>query len=115
MEFRIKNIFGQRNYKSNSKKYFKIYIIAVEGNKTEVDYFKGFQTYQKELNIRTDVLIEPLEREDTKSAPKHVLELLKEYDARKIENNLQLIVKDKDISSLGTNIHILVDKIISNI
>ena len=79
MSSRIKSTFGKRSYLSQSQSAYKRYIIAVEGDKTEIDYFKGFNKCRKELGIRDGVDVLPLERTDTKSAPKHVYDLLNEF------------------------------------
>jgi len=85
MSSRIKSTFGKRSYLSQSQSAYKRYIIAVEGDKTEIDYFKGFNKFRKELGIRDGVNVLPLERNDTKSAPKHVFDLLNEFAQKNYE------------------------------
>lgn len=79
MSSRLISTFGKRSYVSQSQSANKRYIIAVEGDKTEIDYFKGFNKFRKELGIRDGIDVLPLERKDTKSAPKHVHNLLMEF------------------------------------
>lgn len=72
--------FGKRSYESHSRKPAQIFVIATEGL-TENDYFKGFDRNSLPLGIKDRVIVEVLERTDTKSAPKYVKELLDEYKA----------------------------------
>lgn len=71
--------FGKRNYNSKSKSPKKIFILSVEGNKTEFDYFSYISDCKKELGIDVLINIEILERIDTKSSPHWVYKLLEEY------------------------------------
>jgi hypothetical protein len=73
--------FGQRNTISQSIEPSKIFIfiIATEGNLTEKLYFEGFNEKAHELGIKDRVIVEVLDRDDTKSAPQYVKELLDEY------------------------------------
>lgn len=59
----------------------KVYYIAVEGNKTEKEYFEGLSEYRSALGIKAIVDITVLDRasNDGHSAPSQVLELLEEY------------------------------------
>lgn len=79
---RIKNLenFGRRNYSSETKTPEKFYILSVEGNNTEFDYFTLLNDYREDLGINAKIKIELLDRgDDTKSSPKWVKDLLDEY------------------------------------
>lgn len=59
----------------------KVFYLAVEGNLTEVQYFRGLSKHRKEarLDYRVDVEVLGRARSDTHSAPGQVVELLEEY------------------------------------
>lgn len=76
---RTRTRYNKRSYESESKDPNKVFIIAVEGNETEAQYFCGLENNSKYLGIPSTVRIEVLDRYDTKSAPKYVVELLEEY------------------------------------
>lgn len=73
---RTRTRYNKRSYESESKDPNKVFIIAVEGNETEAQYFCGLENNSKYLGIPSTVRIEVLDRYDTKSAPKYVVELL---------------------------------------
>ena len=78
---RIKNIkiFGKRNYESGSLEPKRVFILSVEGNKTEYDYFTYIEENKDELNISQLIKINLIERFDTNSSPEWVNQLLHEY------------------------------------
>lgn len=59
----------------------RIVFLSVEGNNTEIDYFRLVDKYRERLGVNSLVRIEPLSRHnsDTRSAPEHVFALLEEY------------------------------------
>lgn len=70
-----------RPEESNKEPPLRIVFLSVEGNKTERNYFKWIEKYREQLGIKAKVHIHSLCRakDDTLSAPEHVLELLEEY------------------------------------
>ena len=78
---RIKNTdnFGKRSYESDSLAPKSIYIISVEGNRTEYDYFTFLNDCKEELGINSLIKVSPINRIDTKSSPRWVYNLLEEY------------------------------------
>ena len=71
--------YNKRSYRSNTEKIKKIFVIAVEGNITEVQYFMGIYNNKDKIGIPNIINIEVLDRMDTNSAPAHVVALLEEY------------------------------------
>lgn len=71
----------ERSEESNQIQPKRVIVLSVEGNVTEKDYFELVQKYKASLGIHALVYIEVLSRhrDDTKSAPKYVLELMEEY------------------------------------
>lgn len=72
----------------------RIVFLSVEGNETEINYFKWVEKYRHQLGIKACVHICPLERakSDNQSAPENVLELLEEYlELRNAENLPELL------------------------
>lgn len=59
----------------------KIFFLSAEGNNTEKEYFDGISAHRQVLGINALVNVEVLKRSrnDTLSAPQHVVELLEEY------------------------------------
>jgi len=93
---RSSRTFGERTAPTEAIDPAKIYVIATEGD-TEFDYFKAFHNHKDELSIHSSIHVEPIDREDTKSAPKHVIELLEEYvDYYGIKAEELWIVIDRD-------------------
>lgn len=71
------SVFDRPN--ENSLKPKRIVFLSVEGTKTEVNYFHYIEKFREQLGIKAVVHIEVLQKNDTKSDPIHVLELLEEY------------------------------------
>ena len=65
----------------NKEPPLRIVFLSVEGNKTERNYFEWVEKYREQLGIKAKVHVHSLCRakDDTLSAPEHVLELLEEY------------------------------------
>lgn len=72
-----KGIFDRPN--ENSLKPKRIVFLSVEGTKTEVSYFRYIEKFREQLGIEAIVHIEVLRKNDTKSDPQNVLDLLEEY------------------------------------
>ena len=68
----------------------RVYFLSVEGNVTEKEYFENIQSFSDELEINSLVKIEVLKRRnnDTRSAPKDVIELLEEYIHSRSEDSI---------------------------
>lgn len=100
---RIKNVdsFGRRNYKSAVQEPNKIIVIAVEGNRTEIDYFTFIKDFRFELGISSLLQINLLERDDTNSSPAWVKDLLNEYRERfgVSENDSLWMIIDRDVQN----------------
>ena len=79
--FRLTSSHYERETKDEQIEPQKIYFIAVEGNRTEKEYFDGISQYRKDLGINALVDVEVLNRssKDGRSAPDQVVELLEEY------------------------------------
>ncbi|MDI9365363.1 MAG: RloB family protein [Flavobacterium sp.] len=90
--------FGIRQNKESLRTPNSIIVIACEG-KTEEEYFKLFNIKSKIIKVK-DISIEVLEKldlSDTKSAPKHVIDLLEEYRIHyQIDNDELWMVIDRD-------------------
>lgn len=86
-KFRLSSSTYDRNEEDNRIPPKKVYFLAVEGTKTEKEYFHGISDYSRELNINALVRVHVLDHfsKDGLSAPKHVLELLDE--CRSIRNS----------------------------
>ena len=72
-----RGVFERPN--ENSLKPKRIVFLSVEGTKTEVSYFRYVEKFREKLGIEAIVHIEVLRKNDTKSDPVNVLELLEEY------------------------------------
>ncbi|MCM1124161.1 MAG: RloB family protein [Eubacterium sp.] len=80
--FRLKSdAMFVRPEESNKEPPLRIVFLSVEGNKTEQNYFEWIEKYREQLGVKARVHVHSLRRSknDTLSAPKHVLELLEEY------------------------------------
>jgi hypothetical protein len=90
--------FGKRQNEESYKTPNSILVIACEG-KTEEEYFKLFNVKSKIIKVK-DISIEVLEKvdsSDTKSAPKHVIDLLEEYRLHyQIDKDELWMVVDRD-------------------
>ena len=79
---RINTDFGKRAVESESKEPKEVYVISIAGEgKTEEQYFDEIS----KLDTNSVVKVERLEKKDeadTKSHPKHVLDLLNERKKR---------------------------------
>jgi hypothetical protein len=98
IRLRTPRTFGKRQNEESYKIPNNILVIACEG-KTEEEYFKLFNVKSKIIKVK-DISIEVLEKldsSDTKSAPKHVIDLLEEYRLHyQAENDELWMVVDRD-------------------
>lgn len=80
-KYRLSSSVYDRETDQEKVKPCKIYFIAVEGNATEKEYFRGVSKYRTKIGINVIVDVEVLDRasKDTNSAPSAVLDLLEEY------------------------------------
>lgn len=62
------------------EKPLRIVFLSVEGNATEVDYFKHINSFKAQLGINAMVMVHVIRRanSDTRSDPRSVLSLLEE-------------------------------------
>lgn len=81
LQLREKKPRAKRSIKSHSKKFYKIYYLGFEGEKTEDQYFCGISNYKKQVGIPHTIRIEALKREqgDGGSHPKVMLNKMVEY------------------------------------
>lgn len=86
----------ERTEENNQEEPLRIVFLSVEGNDTEIRYFKYVHKYRSEIGIKKGVHIYPLKRfkKDTLSAPKDVLDLLEEYIEFRESKNLPKRLKD---------------------
>jgi hypothetical protein len=104
---RVKNIFGERHVESSSKSPKNLYVISIAGEgKTEEQYFDGLYNFTKTKIIRIERL-EKIDDLDTKSHPKHVIELLEErknyWERHGLEPNELWMVVDRDKQNVSKN------------
>lgn len=97
---RVKNTFGERPVESSSRTAKALYVISIAGEgKTEEQYFDGIYDMGSSELVRIERL-EKLYETDTKSHPKHVIELLEErkeyWEAHGVEPNELWMVVDRD-------------------
>lgn len=80
-KFRLKSSAFEREKEEEKEEPAKVFFLSVEGNDTEKEYFRKVSEYRRELGINALVDVKVLERakNDTKSAPQYVIELLEEY------------------------------------
>lgn len=81
----------------------KLFVIATEGQKTEIKYFDGIKS-SKDLQ-RTKIYIEILKRKNTNSSPSSVMKMLDEFKKEfllKDDDELWLVI-DRDKQSWGIN------------
>ncbi len=71
------NIFSRPNENTITPK--RVVFLSVEGNKTEVSYFRFIDRHREKIGIKSIIHIEVLQRKDTQSDPDSVLQLLEEY------------------------------------
>ena len=79
----------------------KLYVIATEGQKTEIQYFNGIKA-SKDL-LRTKIYIEVLHRKNTNSSPTSVIKMLDDFKKEFLLNDddeLWLVI-DRDKQSWG--------------
>ena len=98
LRLRTPRNFGEKTKKESSRTPNSVIVIACEG-KTEEEYFKMFLPENKIIKVK-DISIEVLEKsdpKDTKSAPKHVINLLEEYTTHyQIDSDELWMVVDRD-------------------
>lgn len=80
----------------------RIVFLSVEGTKTEVSYFRYIEKFRENLGIKKIVHIEVLEKNDTKSDPNNVLELLEEYVQFRESGTFQDEVASLDLKNYDT-------------
>lgn len=80
-KFRLNSNVYEREVDEKKELPTKIFFLSVEGNITEKEYFEQLSIHRVKLGINAKVDVEVLKRakNDTNSAPKHVIELLEEY------------------------------------
>ena len=80
-KYRLSSTVFERERDEEKIQPQKIFFLAVEGNRTEKEYFQGISTNRMQLGIDALVDIKVLERssKDTNCAPTHIIELLEEY------------------------------------
>lgn len=77
--YRLHSSHFEREAEDNKIAPMKVYVLSVEGDRTEKEYFEGVSRNRSALGINMRVDVEVLRRNDTNSAPQYVLELLEEY------------------------------------
>ncbi len=94
-KYRLTSDVYDREREEDKINPLKIYFLSVEGNATEVEYFREVSRNRKLLGIHSLVDVEILGRgsKDTNSAPKQVIELLEEY-IRLREKNAEDMIED---------------------
>lgn len=80
----------------------RIVFLSVEGTKTEVSYFRCVEKFREDLGIKKIVHIEVLEKNDTKSDPNNVLELLEEYVQFRESGTFQEEIEALDLKNYDT-------------
>lgn len=87
---RLSAAIYNREEEENQIEPKRVYFLSVEGNVTEKEYFENIQSFSDELEINSLVKIEVLKRRnnDTRSAPKDVIELLEEYIHSRSEDSI---------------------------
>ena len=87
---RLSAAIYNREEEENQIEPKRVYFLSVEGNVTEKEYFENIQSFSDELEINSLVKIEVLTRRnnDTRSAPKDVIELLEEYIHSRSEDSI---------------------------
>lgn len=75
---RLRSSMYERPDEEVNEKPKRIVFLSVEGNVTEKNYFDLINKYKEKLGIKSIVHLETLSREDTKSDPASVLELLED-------------------------------------
>jgi hypothetical protein len=104
---RVKSVFGQRPVESQSKDSKLVYVISIAGEgKTEEQYFDGICDMDRTNLIRIERLEKSNER-DTKSHPKHVIDLLnerkKQWELHGFEPNELWMVVDRDKQNVSVS------------
>lgn len=80
-KYRLASSAFQRNEEGGIQEPLSVYFLSVEGNDTEVKYFRGVKSSKSAIGISALIDIEILNRrsKDTQSDPTKVIELLEEY------------------------------------
>lgn len=80
-KYRLMSSVYEREKEEEQIEPQKIFILSVEGNATEKEYFLGISRNREQLHINSKVDVVVLRRssKDTNSAPRQVVELLEEY------------------------------------
>lgn len=77
----------------------RVIFLSVEGTKTEVEYFGYINKYKTSLGVESVVEIHVLKRDDTKSSPEQVLDLLDEYmSLRTTSMKLEKVVASSSVN-----------------
>ncbi|MBK5201939.1 MAG: RloB domain-containing protein [Spirochaetaceae bacterium] len=82
------NAFDRKEPNENPR---KVVWLSVEGTRTEIKYFRYLDDNKSKLGIDSAIIIEPLKKNDTKSDPLSVLNLLDEYVMLKDKSLIQQI------------------------
>lgn len=77
----------------------RVIFLSVEGTKTEVEYFGYINKYKTSLGVESVVEIHVLKRDDTKSSPEQVLDLLDEYMSLRTTSKLKDELQKLELSS----------------
>lgn len=88
---RCNKLFERENEGSLTPK--RVVFLSVEGTKTEVQYFELVQKYKAEMKVNAIVQVEVLHRNDTRSDPASVLQLLDEYVAFRERGGFEEIIE----------------------
>lgn len=80
-KYRLSSTVYNRETEKEKIDLQKIIFLSVEGNVTEIEYFRGISAFRDILGMDARVDVEVLRRRssDTNSAPQQVIELLEEY------------------------------------
>lgn len=77
----------------------RVIFLSVEGTKTEVEYFGYINKYKTSLGVESVVEIHVLKRDDTKSSPEQVLDLLDEYMSLRTTSKLKDELQKLELNS----------------
>lgn len=77
----------------------RVIFLSVEGTKTEVEYFGYINKYKTSLGVESIVEIHVLKRDDTKSSPEQVLDLLDEYMSLRTTSKLKDELQKLELNS----------------
>ena len=91
-------VFGQRSAGEGFRVPKRVFVLSTEGN-TEAQYFEGLKNNLEDLASENNAIL-VLYKNDTKSAPKHIVDLMDEYALEVadsgIDNNEFWVIFDRD-------------------